>query len=70
MYILTFTFIHKVKFLQINIKYSILLDVFLLFYYFASSLVISQKITISSKSEHVHSIIIAIDSGRDGLDTE
>ena len=40
-------------------------------YYFASIFVISQNITISNKSDHVHSIIIAIDSiGRDGLDTE
>ena len=40
-------------------------------YYFASIFMISQKITISNKSDHVHSIIIAIDSiGRDGLDTE
>ena len=31
-------------------------------YYFASIFVISQKITISNKSDHVHSIIIAIDS--------
>ena len=40
-------------------------------YYFTSNFMISQKITISNKSDHVHSIIIAIDSiGRDGLDTE
>ena len=40
-------------------------------YYFASIFVISQKITISKKSDHVHSIVIVIDSiGRDGVDTE
>ena len=40
-------------------------------YYFASIFVISKKITICNNSDHVHSIIKAIDSiGRDGLDTE